>query len=388
MTELRKKEEILNVQQSNELTGQVNNQARKTVDDIVGEAVNQPTAEEQAQQERLDSLKQYLIRTDTEVPPEEPSLTVDGVGLFARRDIHAIKAKQKQGKTTMLKVCAAAWMKGEQFRVKSELEAPRVLWLDTEQKRTDVKLILTDIQQMTGCDETYINEHLMVYALRSRNYDELLKDMTTLVKAFEPQVVILDGVVEFVASFNDESEAKNLIHDLLNTSEAHHCAIVCVLHTNKADEDHNMRGHLGTMLAQKAGTVLECKKLDKIINVRCSDARHEEMPDWSICYDADGHIVDADEQRKEQLELHKLELQQKRQEEMERKNKERLDYALVAIRDNGGSMHRKQLTEILVKKTDLNRSTVSSIITQWLKNKVLVEINNMIHATSETALPF
>ena len=379
--------ETENVQQP-QADGQVNGQATKTVDDIVGKAVNQPTADEQAYQERLAALSEYLIRTDTEVSPEEPSLSVDGVGLFALRDIHAVKAKQKQGKTTMLKVCVAALMSGQQFRVKSELDAPKVLWLDTEQKRTDVKLILTDIQQMTGLDDDYINQHLMVYAMRSRSYDELLKDMTTLVSAFTPQVVILDGVVEFVASFNDESEAKSLIHDLLNASETYNCAIVCVLHTNKADEDHNMRGHLGTMLAQKAGTVLECKKQDRIITVRCSDARHEEMPDWSICYDENGCIADADEQRRVCLEQHKLELQKKRQEESERKNNERLNYALTAIRDNGGSIHRKQLTEILSKKLELNRSTVSSIISQWLKSETVVEVNNMIHDTPETALPF
>lgn len=376
------------VQQTNGLSGQVGNLARKTVDDIVGEAVNQPTAEEQAYQERLDALKQYLIRTDTEVPPEEPALTVDGVGLFALCDIHAVKAKQKQGKTTMLKVCAAAWMKGGQFRVKSVLEAPRVLWLDTEQKRTDVKLILTDIQQMTGLDETYINQHLMVYALRSRNYDELQKDMTTLLKAFAPQVVILDGVVEFVASFNDESEAKSLIHDLLNISEAHHCAVVCVLHTNKADEDHNMRGHLGTMLAQKAGTVLECKKQDKIITVRCSDARHEEMPDWSICYDDNGHIADADEQRKEYLEQRKMAQQQKRQEDTERTNKERLDYALQQITKYGGSMKRSELNKKLEEQFNVKRNTVSPWISNWIQKGSLIEVNGEIHASDETVLPF
>ena len=39
--------ETINVQQSEELTGQVNNQAQEVVENIVSEAVNQPTAEEQ-----------------------------------------------------------------------------------------------------------------------------------------------------------------------------------------------------------------------------------------------------------------------------------------------------------------------------------------------------
>jgi len=276
------------------------------VDNMISQAVEQPTAEEQAAQERQQELEErrkalakLRIMSTTEVRPEEPTLTVDGVGLFARDDIHAIKGKQKCGKTSALKVCISAWMQGQQFRVVSPLKQPRVLFLDTEQKQSDVKLIVTDVLQMTGLEAGYVDSQLAVYALRRRDFQLLLDDMRLLISDFQPDVVIIDGIVEFVASFNDESMAKQLIHELLCVSEDRHCAIVCVLHTNKADDDHNMRGHLGTMLAQKAGTVLECKKLSGIITVSCSDARHLEMPDWSISFDDDGHLLDADEQRRQ-----------------------------------------------------------------------------------------
>ena len=93
------------------------------VNDIVGEAVSQPTNEEQQRTERLAALSAMRVASGTEVPPEEPALTVDDVGLFALGDIHGLKGKQKCGKTTMLKVCLAAWMQGHQFRVVSPLEA-------------------------------------------------------------------------------------------------------------------------------------------------------------------------------------------------------------------------------------------------------------------------
>jgi len=161
-----------------------------------------------------------------------------------------------------------------------------------------------------------------------------------------------------------------------------------VLHTNKADEDHNMRGHLGTMLQQKAGTVLECRKLDAVITVSCSDARHEEMPAWSIMFDDSGRIVDADEQRRQQIEAHKAELQQRRQQASAEKQKERLDYALLCIRDHGGSISRKQLTEILMKKFELERTTVSRFLTCQIEVKALYEVNKVIHASDEMALAF
>ena len=195
--------ETENVQQQ---AGQVNNQAR-TVADIVGEDVNQMTAEEQEREQRRADLAPMLIQSGTVVEPEVPALTVDDIGMFALSDIHALKGKQKCGKTTALKVCLAAWMKGNQFRIKSGLEHPRVLYLDTEQKQSDVKLIVTDVIQMTGLDANYVDEHLHVYALRRRDFNLLMDDMRLLVGDFCPQVVVIDGIVEFVASFNDEAMA-------------------------------------------------------------------------------------------------------------------------------------------------------------------------------------
>ena len=368
----------------------MNGMTATAVNDIVSEAVSMPTDEEQKRTERLAALAMMRVASGTEVPPEEPALMVDEVGVFALGDIHGLKGKQKCGKTTMLKVCIAAWMQGRQFRVVSPLEQPRVLYMDTEQKQSDVKLIVTDVIQMTGLPAEYVDDHLRVYALRRRDFNLLLDDMRLLIDDFRPTVVIVDGIVEFVASFNDESMAKKLIHDLLCISEDYRLAMVCVLHTNKADEDHNMRGHLGTMLAQKAGTVLECKK-DKgssVITVMCSDARHQEMPEWSIMFNEEGHIVDADERRRQALEQRRIDIQQKRQEAQAEKQKERLEYALLCIRDQGGSISRKQLTEILVKKFEVSRQTVSGLISGWLKDKLMYESDGNIQASPDMALAF
>lgn len=374
-----------NVQQAESLAGQVSSQA-VAVQDIVGEAVNEPSKEEVNVAERRKALSETLITLDTVVEPLRYSLSVDGVGVFSLLDIHGVKAKQKAGKTTMLKVCAAAWLRGEQFRVKSELEAPRVLWLDTEQNRPDVKQILTDIVEMTGVDADYITSHLHVHALRCCSSEGLYDLMVQAVIDFKPQVVIVDGIVEFVASFNDEAIAKKLMHDLQVMSQEHECAVVCVLHTNKADEDHNMRGHLGTMLAQKAGTVVECRKQGGIISVTCSESRHQEMPEWSIAFDGEGHIVDADEQRQQFIEQRKADQQQKRKEETERKQKERLDYALKCIDDYSGSISRKQLTEILIKKFELSRATVSAFISRNI-GSAFYEVEGMIQLTPDNVLP-
>lgn len=379
-----------NVQQQN-ADGQVNNQvvnSGEIVNNIVDEAVKQPSNDELQREQRRRELEALRISSSTVVEPEVPALTVDGVGLFVLSDIHALKGKQKCGKTTALKVCLAAWLKGQQFRVASGLKEPRVLYLDTEQKETDVKKIIDDVKKMTGVSNEYIDGHLKLYPLRRRDHDQLLIDLHQLVDDYHPQVVVIDGIVEFVASFNDEALAKQLIHDLLVLSEERRLALVCVLHTNKADEDHNMRGHLGTMLAQKAGTVLECRKQDCVITVTCTDARHQEMPQWSIMFDDDGTIVDADEQRRLALEQHRISIQERRKEAQAERQQERLNYALMVIRDHGGCIKRSELTIILTKKFELKRTTVATFVGDWIKNGLVLDVNGMIHASDETALAF
>lgn len=384
------KHETENVQQPEQLTGQVNNQAQM-VKNIMGEAVNQPTEEEQKRERLRMILSDTRIRTSTEVPDLEYALEVDGTGFFARRDIHAVKAKAKAGKTTTLKVFIAALLLGEMFRVKSLLENPRIVYFDTEQNRKDTKGILDDVASMTGLDAEVIDAQVVLQSLRRVDREELLPLLRQALEDEKPDVVFIDGIVEFVASFNDESESKQIIKELLVLSEEYNCAIVCVLHTNKADEDHNMRGHLGTMLAQKAATVLECKKErgSSVITVSCSESRHEEPTEWSIMFAEGGRIVDATEQRKLQLEQRKAELQQKRQEALEKEKQERLQKCLTVLRDKGGAVSRKQLTEILVKMFDRKRPTVASYISEWLKDKSIFEDSNgLIQASAEFALPF
>lgn len=381
--------ETENVQQTAGQTGQVNNQAQ-TVNSIVGEAVNQPTAEEQERERLRKILGDTRIRSDTEVPDLEHALEVDGTGFFARRDIHAVKAKAKAGKTTTLKVFIAALLLGVMFRIKSLIEKPRIVFFDTEQNRKDTKNILDDVITMTGLDPEVIDSQVVLQSLRRVDREDLLPLLRQALEDEKPDVVFIDGIVEFVGSFNDESESKQIIKDLLVLSEEHNCAIICVLHTNKSDEDHNMRGHLGTMLAQKAATVLECKKErgSSVITVSCSESRHEEPTEWSIMF-ADGRIVDATEQRRLQLEQRKVEQLQKRQEAIEKENKERLQKCLTILRDKGGAVSRKQLTEILVKVLDRKRPTVASYISKWLKDKAIFEDSNgLIQASAEFALPF
>ena len=379
--------ELVNAQAGQQPAGEVLN--LKAVEEIVGAAAQMTTAEEQMRQERLAPLRGLRVTTQTVVEPERYALSVDGVGFFALDDIHGLKSKQKAGKTTVFKVCTAALMGGEQFRVKSELTEATVLWLDTEQKPADVKVIIDDVSRLSGKDAEYIDEYLKLYQLRKMNYETLISDTRLLIEDTHPQVVLIDGVVEFVASFNDEQTSRKLIKDLMMLAEEFHCAIVCVLHENKAADDQNMRGHLGTVLSQKAGTVLQCQKdAAGVITVSCPDSRHGQMPEWSIRFDSDGYIIDADLLRLQQKQAEREEKAAKRQAEQEQMIQQRLDIAQRIITERGGSIPRNELTKLMVEQIQLDRSTVSRFISKMVTDSKLFEANKTITLTAQTACPF
>ena len=375
-----------NVLQPEVLTGQVNNHAL-TVLDIVNEAVNRPTSEELAREERLALLESARIRTSTEVEQEVYSLSVDGVGIFALSDIHALKGKQKSGKSAVLKICTAALMSGRQFRVKSELEEPVVLFLDSEQQAADVKLIIDEVKHMTQCEDDYIDTHLLLYSLRRMSYDTLLNDTRLLIEKHHPKVVFIDGLVDYVATFNDEVMSRQLIRDVLFLCEEHKCAIVNVLHENKATDDENMRGHLGTVLSQKAGTVLQCQKSKSgIINVTCPDARHGTMPRWTIRFDQDGHLIDADAEHRQEVQAAKEIKAAARQAAKELALQNRFDLAMRFVRENGGSILHVDLVKKMAEIMGRDRTTVGRYLKELIKEGKLFETNKVITASSQTML--
>ena len=331
-----------------------------------------PTKESVEQQKRLEELNRLRVTTDTPLPPIRAVISIDGIPVFELGDVGAVKGKQKMGKSSVLKIMCGALMKGRLFRLKSEVNEARVVWLDTEQKLPDVIKIIEDIKQMTGLDDGYLNGHLRVYSVRTLSYKTLLDDTEKIINAYRPDVVIADGLVDFTPSFNDEALSHQLVNELVRMSDVYNCAIISVLHENKSTDDHNMRGHLGTMLAQKAGTVLQCHKdKDGVITVSCSDSRHRAMPDWKIRYDEFGHIVSADDYDGRKAT----------------EDQRRLEIAKSIIQNKGGEITRKALTEEMITALNLERSTVANIISKLLKSS-LCKVNGMIQLSPEQELPF
>ena len=333
-------------------------------------------------EELREILASSRITTTTEVAEENYVMKVDDVGIFAKEDIHAIKAKQKAGKTSALKVILTALMGGQCFRLTSLVENSKVVYIDTEQSVSDTKLIIDDVKRLSSVQDKYLDSHLFLYSLRKYSPVELRELLCVALEENKPDVVIIDGLVEMVYSFNDEEEAKQVIQSLLILAEKYHTAIIAVLHTNKTTDDHNMRGHLGTMLAQKAATVLECTNDKGLITVRSTEVRHHDMPTWSFHYDSEGHIQSGDALQAQLMAQKEADKLQRKQQEEEKKMQWRMDACRGILSNEQGGMLRKDLVKSMIEKQGEGRSTVQDFIKKQLEAGQLCEVGRYIQLPS------
>ena len=335
--------------------------------------VENPFAAKPKSMIRLDEYRKMLagclITSTTCVPPYRPVVTVEGHGIFTKSDVHLVKAKAKSGKTTLMKIITAAIISGDFFGIKSSLSNPKVVYFDTEQSMNDTQRIIRDVAKMARISLAEVDRHVKVYHMRRLYSEELKASLLTVLIDESPDVIIIDGAVDMVESFNDEREAKSFIRALICLSETYDCAIINILHTNKAREDHNPRGHLGTNATNAAETVLECEHNEGVFTVKCTESRHGEMPEWHFMYDEEGNIVDGNERLRQIQERQQADKEAKKAE----KNAKLVGQMLELIRANGGRMKKSDLVAAMINSLSLGKTTCYNNINAEIGRSIGVE---------------
>lgn len=337
--------------------------------------------------EKFKFIEKYRISSKTEITLEQPCLSIGGVGFFNKGDIHAVKGMAKAGKTSAAKAMISALMKGSMFHLRSELEEAKVIYIDSEQSDEDAKRIITDVKKITGLPDKYIDGHLRLYAFRKLDCTKLLEEIDGVIKYLKPDLVFIDGAVDFVKSFNDEAESKTLLRELMRMSSEYNCAIVNMLHTNPSDGFGKMRGHLGSMLAQKASTVLECRKSGRIITVTSAETRHAEIPSWSVWYGDDGCLADGETKHQEELVKAAANKKQKQEQQKALTLQSRIDTAIKIINEKG-SMKRSIFSAALKSALQKGDTTIKELIKFMIDNKFITQSKDNVIQLNTQELPF
>lgn len=248
---------------------------------------------------KIDRTK-FLIDLSKEYPQIEYTMKINGIDTFPKGNLQAIKAKAKEGKSISCFCLVTGLLRGNFLTIESLIKSPKILYFATEESIGNVCCNNQKIHKLCGWDTVNSNENFLVYSIRETDIKTRVDFIEQEITIEKPDVVFVDGIRDLLIDFNNIKESYELVNWLMQLSGIYNCAIVCVLHTNKAQSDFNMRGHLGTELLNKSSDVLEVTKIDKNYIVKNTDSRNLETGDWAFCFDEDGLLKAGEVQDKKQ----------------------------------------------------------------------------------------
>lgn len=234
-------------------------------------------------------LKDVTVDLTKEYPPMDYLLTRNGVGCIPRGDIQGLGGKMKCGKTTAGLCIIVALLRGEFMGFKATKDNYKCLIVDTEQSILNAVEKVKIVHRLVGWPVNANNKRLVSISLRKIPPVARAELLAKAIEIVQPDFVLLDGVADICTDFMDSIKSRETIEILMKLSKT--CAIMCVLHINKKDEE--FRGHLGTELMNKCSEAYVVSKTDNIANVKQVVCRNEQLTDWAFSIGDDG--VPADE---------------------------------------------------------------------------------------------
>ena len=215
----------------------------------------------------LETLERLRITTETQLPPQQFLFRMLDKPCFPRGELVTVTGKAKSGKTFFLSLLMgmgclqhAASRKSPALGIERIPDAPlKVLWFDTEQSRHSTLEILKD--RIVRMVSDFPSELFDVFNTRSMRWNEREQLLLTAIAHSRPDLVILDGICDLVADINDGTIVKPVVEQLMATAQEYDCCIVCAIHQNKAADDRNPRGWMGTELNNKSFEIYSCELL-------------------------------------------------------------------------------------------------------------------------------
>jgi hypothetical protein len=252
-----------------------------------------------------DEKDPYMIDLSEDYPEPDYLLKVGDVPTMPRGDVSSAKAKSKNGKSYLESIFVASLLGYQGMNIHTLNGGATAIYFDTEQNPRNTARLAKRVHILLGWNIKTNNDRFKAYSLRSMPTDDRLSYIQKIIANNKPDLVVIDGIADLIGDFNNIEQSSHIIDELMKLSTKYNCHVSCVLHTNKAVSDNNMKGHLGTLLLQKSSDVYEIRKEGSTFNVSETDSRNLPFEDFSFALDCNGIPVKA-ETIKVNKELRKL----------------------------------------------------------------------------------
>lgn len=266
----------------------------ETKDIIQGIAVELGKEKTEVQEGGKSYLKYVL---DLSLPTNETKymLSIGGIDTIPSGELIGVKGRAKMGKSQFGYYLISVLLAGQSRGTVRPLQARyKVLLFDTEQSKESLKKCCQRALRYAGLPDDNNDVRFMPFFLRPFSVEERRAVISDAIEGERPDIVFIDGVRDLLHDFNSLEQSGDLIQWLMTLISDFGCTIVCVLHQNKAKDDANMRGHLGTELLNKLSDCFEVSKKDGAFMVTCTDSRNVVCGDVAFSINAKGDFTEAE----------------------------------------------------------------------------------------------
>ena len=264
-----------------------------------GEDISKEKSPDQGAPSTSESTKadwrDFLPRSLANPVPDNPLFLHGESIVMIRGTLVALKGRAKVGKSQFYGYLTAAILKDGSPVGGSGLCAAcaglKILIIDTEMTEEQGVAKVQRGFRAAGVPvpDAQCSDRVTILFVKSRPPKEIIAITEAAIADLQPDLIVIDGVVQLFPSFNDEEEANNALNWLkgLTLGEGKPC-VIAVLHTNLSDKDTSagakMRGHLGTQLELSADTIISVSKKDRIFTAEIPDGRRPEdcKISWTI----------------------------------------------------------------------------------------------------------
>ena len=207
-----------------------------------------------------DELDKCCLKLSYKVKNEEPSIVINGTNILSPGQFGCITGLPGSGKSSIIESFIVAFLASrhnldnlDTLGIKIRSQGRKCVLLDTENPPDDNRKSLARIEKRLKLSE---NENLLTETkeeiqgfkyfmfVKLKTLEKLKESLREVYETGEYELVIIDGILDFVASMNNEEDTREIVQWIRAMGVKHNCTTLMTLHPNKNTE--TMAGHLGS----------------------------------------------------------------------------------------------------------------------------------------------
>lgn len=321
---------------------------------------------EEEPRELIDPMARPLWEIDAdfinpfeELPPIQTWAVMGDRPAIPKQGIITFSAKQKKGKSLSVYAFSLALLSGEQFDNLKAREEPRLIMIfDFEMSKTTLVNRVRSIATSLGAKA---NRFVVCSLKATKGIAEQRATIEKKIAMYQPDIVVIDQVAKLLLDINSTTESESVSRWVDNLSLNR--SVWVVIHENKAADDGNMRGHIGTSLAfanVEAYTVSKDKGVFTIAYKEGRDSESEGAAPVRFALSRDGMIITASDILASN----------------EDEERQRLLAEFADIFGNDDTLPRSEIESRVKAKFNCVASTASQKVTEAIGLRVLEKIGN------------